>query len=124
MSQDDSTHIDNYLNDITTALPYSDYIRKNLGSYVIIDDKPYVLKAIRFRHTRDDFSPNYHLQCFLSLQGDVDDAYFVVTLSKDIIFDSMDEPMILIDLVNAHLRQKLKFVPKNETTDLLFKNEG
>lgn len=119
-----SDPIDNYLNDITTALPYSDYIKDNVGKYVIVDKKPYLVKGIKFRHTLDTFSTNRILQCFVSVDNTRDDLYLAITLSEQQIYNLMDNPMVLIDLINSHLRQSLKFIPKNKTTDLLFKNEG
>lgn len=117
-------HIENFLNDVTTALPYSDYIRANIGNYVIINEKPHVIKGVSFRHIQDETSTNYIVQCFVKVENINESAYFGVSLSQDQITNCMDNPMILIDLINAYLRQKLKFVAKNKTTDLLFKNEG
>ena len=119
-------HIESFLNDITTALPYSNYIKTNIGNYVILQDKPYIIKGMKFRHYVDSLTraDGYVIQCFVILDNTRDDAYFSLYFNKEQIVNCMDKPMVLIDLINSHLRQKLQFIAKNKTTDLLFKNEG
>lgn len=116
--------IDNFLDDVTTALPYSDYIRDNIGKYIIIDNKPYLVKGIKFRHTVEHTTNNRVIQAFIGVENTRDDVYLAIFIDLDLIYAAMDNPMIIIDLVNSHLGQKLKFLPKNKVTDLLFKNEG
>ena len=118
--------IDNFLDDVTTALPYSDYIRSNIGNYVIIDNKPYVIKGVSFRHSKDNTTRanGYLIQCFIKVENTRDDIYLAISVDESQVIQFMDNPMLLIDLINSHLRQKLKFLAKNKTTDLLFKNEG
>lgn len=131
MKYDLDEHVNNFLNDVTTALPYSDYIRRNVGNYVILKDKsgidqPWVVKGFAFRHTVDHAAktPVYIIQCFVKLDNTRDDAYFSLYYSQDLILQLMDNPQILIDQINASLRKELKFIAKNKTTDLLFKSEG
>lgn len=127
MSQPDyPKYIENFLNDVTTALPYSDYIRSNVGNYVIIENKPYVIKGIKFRHSKDNTTRanGYLIQCFIQVENTRDDAYLAISVDESQVIQFMDRPMILIDLINAHLCQKLKFLAKNKTTDLLFKKEN
>lgn len=117
-------HIDRFLDDLTTVLPYSEYIKINVGSYVIMDKKPYLVKGIKFKHTTDYTTNNRIIQCFIGVENTRDDVHLSFFMDEQLIYSSMDNPDFLIDLVNSHIAEKIKFVPKNKVTELLFKNEG
>lgn len=134
MSQPDYYQmVKNYLDDITTALRYHEYVRTHIGKYIIFkgekDKKPRILYNIRFGHRPALYSNEYVIFCSFELQDPIDvtlseNRVLEMALDTTLVVDTMDKPEFLIDLIVSNMSQNVDFIAKNKTTDLLFKNES
>jgi hypothetical protein len=116
--------IHNFVEDWLIALPYSEILRKYVGNYVIVGDKPYTLSGFKFNKTII-IPPGQHItiNCELLIKDYNKQLRIDFSISELDIENCMEYPTLFRDILINNIQRHVKFIPKNKVTDLLFKRE-